>query len=470
MVSRIGTNGNDTLQGTAEVDTLNGLAGNDSLVGLGNLDLLLGGDGEDTLDGGTEGDLLYGGAGDDLYVIDNLEDFAFEKEINSEEELLNILNSATFVEQLQSLPDGGGIDLVLSSIDYVLPTDTSIFGTIENLTLQGEENLSGTGNNFNNLITGNSGDNTLFGGSGNDTLNGNIGNDLLSGNEGEDSFTYVSELAFADANFGLDSILDFTRGEDVIVLSANTFGLGNSNGTELSNTDFAVVDSDSQVDVSNEKIVFSRDSSTLFYNPNGNETGFGIDPATAAFLTLVNISDLNPATDFVVTDEQNNGSNENNNTSQNLTVYRYFNNDTGVHFYTANEAEREVIENELPNFSSEGASYLSVDPLTGEPTPSPVYRFRNQDTGVHLYTVSEIEREATESLDNFSFEGEAFYAYPIEIGAEIAGTIPVFRFFNTTTGAHFYTPSVAERNNIEATLPDFQTEGIAYYAFPTEEI
>ena len=108
--------------------------------------------------------------------------------------------------------------------------------------------------------------------------------------------------------------------------------------------------------------------------------------------------------------------------------------------------------------------------LTAMPTPSPVYRFLNEETGVHLYTVSEIEREATEDLDNFSFEGEAFYAYPPEVGTEVAGAIPVFRFFNTTTGAHFYTPSVAEKDNIEATLPDFRAEDIAYYAFAGEEI
>lgn len=351
-----------------------------------------------------------------------------------------------------------------------MPTDISVSGTIENLTLQGEANLVGTGNNLDNSIVGNSGANSLFGAGGNDILIGNEGDDFLAGNEGNDSYVYVSDSTFANANFGLDTTVDFISGQDVIVLSSNTFDLTSNDGTGLSSADFTTVDLDTEVASSSGKIVFSRESSTLFYNPNGSEPDFGINLADAPFLTLFNVSDLNPATDFVVTSEQNNSNNENNNASQNLTVYRYFNNDTGVHFYTANEAEREVIENELPNFSSEGASYLSVDPLTGEPTPSPVYRFRNQDTGVHLYTVSEIEREATESLDNFSFEGEAFYAYPIEIGAEIAGTIPVFRFFNTTTGAHFYTPSVAEKNNIEATLPDFQAEGIAYYAFPTEEI
>ncbi len=332
MVSRIGTNGNDTLEGTSGEDGLNGLGGDDSLIGLGNVDLLLGGEGKDTLDGSTGGDLFYGGAGDDLYLVDDVLDLVSEKQVNSEEEFFNI----TTLEQLQSLPDAGGTDLVFSSIDYILPTDISVFGTVENLTLEGEANLVGTGNNLDNFITGNGGVNLINGAEGNDTLIGNAGDDLLSGDEGTDSFVYVSDLTFTDANFGSDTIGDFTSGEDVIVLSANTFGLTNTNGAGLSSADFAKVNLDAEVSNSNGKIVFSTESSTLFYNPNGSEAGLGIDSAGAAFLALLNITELNPATDFVVTGERDNSSSD-----RNLVVYRYLNNDTGVHFYTANEAERE---------------------------------------------------------------------------------------------------------------------------------
>ncbi|MEL6442367.1 MAG: hypothetical protein AAFQ80_24360 [Cyanobacteria bacterium J06621_8] len=144
-------------------------------------------------------------------------------------------------------------------------------------------------------------------------------------------------------------------------------------------------------------------------------------------------------------------------------VYRFFNNSTGGHFYTGNETERDAVL-ELPNFSFEGASYESVDPLTGDPAPSPIYRFLNLDTGIHFYTISEAERDATQELANFSFEGEVFFAYP----TEEEGTIPIYRFFNVVTGAHFYTPSATERDSVEANLPDFVSEGIAYYAFPLD--
>ena len=177
------------------------------------------------------------------------------------------------------------------------------------------------------------------------------------------------------------------------------------------------------------------------------------DALGSSSLTAADIGDIRIDASTVNVDEDTAGD----------VVYRFLNNDTGVHFYTGNETERDAVL-ELPNFSFEGASYESVDPLTGNPEPSPVYRFLNRNTGVHLYTISEVERDATQELDNFSFEGEAFFAYP----TEEEGTIPIYRFFNTVTGAHFYTPSVAERDNVEANLPDFISEDVAYYALPID--
>ena len=155
----------------------------------------------------------------------------------------------------------------------------------------------------------------------------------------------------------------------------------------------------------------------------------------------------------------------NNNLNSTATiVYRFLNQDTGVHFYTASEIEKNAVE-QLANFSFEGASYQGVDPLTSAGEPIPVYRFLNEDTGVHLYTTSENERNAVEELDNFSFEGEAFSAYETEVD----GSIPVYRFFNSITGAHFYTPSATERDSVDD-LSEYQSEGIAYYALPASEI
>ena len=87
------------------------------------------------------------------------------------------------------------------------------------------------------------------------------------------------------------------------------------------------------------------------------------------------------------------------------TVYRFLNNDTGVHLYTSSEDERDFVEENLPNYTAEGSAFVSVDPFTGSPEPEKVYRLLNQDTGTHLYTTSETEREFVEdNLANFSLD------------------------------------------------------------------
>ena len=163
-------------------------------------------------------------------------------------------------------------------------------------------------------------------------------------------------------------------------------------------------------------------------------------------------------------DNSNNSNNANDSGDRN-NVYRFFNEDTGVHFYTSSEVERDNIIDNLPNFSSEGVSYQVVDPLTGEANTSVVHRFLNQNTGVHVYTASATERSfIEESLPNYQYEGEVFAAY----SSQVPGTIPVHRFYNTQADAHFYTPSEAERESVENNLPNYEYEGVAYYAYPAD--
>ena len=149
------------------------------------------------------------------------------------------------------------------------------------------------------------------------------------------------------------------------------------------------------------------------------------------------------------------------------SVYRFFNPDLGVHFYTASNAERDDIIANLPNYVYEGESYLAAaetaDPLTGA---RPVYRFFNQNTGAHLYTMSESERDAINgNLPNYNYEGVAYYGYE----SDRPGATPLYRFYNPAIDAHFYTPSAAERDAVLANLPDYQLEnndGIAFYVEP----
>ncbi len=148
-------------------------------------------------------------------------------------------------------------------------------------------------------------------------------------------------------------------------------------------------------------------------------------------------------------------------------IYRFFRPDKGSHFYTASLIERDYISKNLPQYQYEGASYQAIndtnDILTGA---KPVYRFFNNSTGVHLYTMSEVEKDyIIESLDNYSFENIAYHAYdnPQE------GTIPLYRFYHTVADNHFFTPSAVERDYINENLPWYQEEGdegVAFYVEP----
>jgi Ca2+-binding RTX toxin-like protein len=136
-------------------NVVTGNTGANRLMGLDGADTLLGLAGNDTLDGGTGMDSTAGGTGDDSYVIDDAGDVVAEN-----------LNE--------------GKDTVLSAISYTLGAN------LENLTLTGVTNLSGTGNEAANVITGNGGANVLRGNGGNDTLSGGAGEDNLIGGIGAD--------------------------------------------------------------------------------------------------------------------------------------------------------------------------------------------------------------------------------------------------------------------------------------------
>lgn len=348
-----------------------------------------------------------------------------------------------------------------------------------------------------NIITGGLGDDFIFGGAGNDSIEGGSGSDFifggvdlidpnsffsvggrdtLVGGEGDDA--YVVSLTTS----GGSEIRDSSGVGDVLLIFApntNIDALAAINPTDLEATINLLSDpanfGDAFIELSlpqpgivglqksgTELIIdINRDGNAErqndltivnFFNEQG-QLGSG------DIFLINNILGPQPIVDFFEDQEEVNILDE----FSPGAVYRFFNNDTGVHFYTASDEERSAVA-DLNNFNYEGASYTSVDPLTGSPEPLSVYRFLNEDTGVHLYTISEVERDAVEDLSNFSFEGEAFFAYE----TEVAGSIPIYRFFNPSTGAHFYTPSAAERDNVEDNLSDFQSEGIAYYAFPTE--
>lgn len=146
----------------------------------------------------------------------------------------------------------------------------------------------------------------------------------------------------------------------------------------------------------------------------------------------------------------------------NTIVYRLFNPNAGVHFYTTDASERDEFI-ATGNYQSEGESYRSVEPSTEG--AEEVFRFFNETTGVHLYTTNEVERDVIlDTLPDFTFQGARFSAYE----TEVEGSIPIYRFFEPSIGVHLYTPSEIERDAVQANLPNYNFEGIAYHALPLE--
>jgi Ca2+-binding RTX toxin-like protein len=141
------------------------------LIGNGNIsatgspvnDELIGNDGDNTLNGGAGVDILVGGKGNDTFFVDNPLDFVSES------------------------ANEGDADRVNSTVDYTLVSDVEI------LSLEGFENITGTGNKLANIMYGNSGNNILTGGDGNDILYGSPGDDALDGGMGNDRYAVFDD-------------------------------------------------------------------------------------------------------------------------------------------------------------------------------------------------------------------------------------------------------------------------------------
>jgi len=161
------TSAANTLTITGSNATGSGNSANDLLTAAGNFDTLVAGSGNDTLvDSTSMPTTLVGGAGSDTFVVNNASDV-----------IQDTAPAAT--------------NAVIASVNFVLPT------SIDNLTLAGTSNLTGTANSGNDSLTGNSGNDTLVAGVGNDTLVAGTGTDTFELNSG----------------FGQDQILNAQNGD-----------------------------------------------------------------------------------------------------------------------------------------------------------------------------------------------------------------------------------------------------------------
>jgi Ca2+-binding RTX toxin-like protein len=127
-----GEDGSDRLFGNIGIDTLSGDLGNDLLYGGRDSDTLLGGDGNDTLSGDLGKDSLIGNAGNDLFilgplgastdpnVVDVIGDF------NNSSDLIGL--TASVSESNLTLLSGGANGLPYSSSDTIISLNISDAG------------------------------------------------------------------------------------------------------------------------------------------------------------------------------------------------------------------------------------------------------------------------------------------------------------------------------------------------------
>ncbi|MCH2163303.1 MAG: hypothetical protein MK098_01420 [Marinovum sp.] len=221
-----GSNFNDTLTGSANVDMLIGLNGDDALSGAAGADVLVGSQGNDTLDGGTEADMMVGGEGDDVYIVDNASDIVDENRYGE-------------------IPVGtnGGTDRVEASVDWSLETGTQAL--IENLTLTGTA-VVGTGNAADNVLTANQAGLTggrLNGRAGADTLNGSSAGEILDGGTGADEMIGLGgdDTYFID-NLGDNIVEAGGAGTDSAQVFIQSFTLESADDIERLLLDNSVID------------------------------------------------------------------------------------------------------------------------------------------------------------------------------------------------------------------------------------
>lgn len=136
-------------------------------------------------------------------------------------------------------------------------------------------------------------------------------------------------------------------------------------------------------------------------------------------------------------------------TSNLQNMYRFYNPNTGEHFYTANTYEGQALV--TAGWQYEGVGWVALKSGTA------VYRLYNPNAGDHHYTTNAAERDMLVAL-GWRYEGVGWYSATKSAG------LSVYREYNPNakSGAHNFTTSSAENANLVKV--GWRYEGIAWYA------
>lgn len=421
--------GNDTLVGgdsDAGNDYISGGDGNDSVLGRAGNDIVNGGNGNDSLSGGEGKDTIIGGAGND--TID----------AGAGDDLLNIGTGDT-------VTSGAGADTI--NFDLSAGFDPSKPPLIKDF-VSGEDHIAILGQDDAKLSYDPTAKQLLLADKPLIQLEANVvfkEGDLLKSNgvdaipfEASAPVTYkLSGTVYNDTNApGSDRIeaadarlpgvkIELFDATGKAVGSKTTDANGYYEFADLANGSYVVKETqptgyDSVADKD------GGDFNQIQVNINGANSG-GND-----FLEEKS-SSVDPGTD------------PDSPYDEKAAIHEFYNESENSYFYTIDAGEKEYIEANLKdNYEYKGGETLeSADKgaeavsLTGAIVESSeVYRFVNTETGAHLYTTDEGERDyITENLKNYSQDGSNFYAYE----TEVEGSTAVYRLYDSEQDVHMFT-------------------------------
>lgn len=160
-----------------------------------------------------------------------------------------------------------------------------------------------------------------------------------------------------------------------------------------------------------------------------------------------------------------------------IGTYRFFDSTYGTHFFTADANEKNALTSSSspsyrPDLVEETNGFGAVDPAATDPNEVSVYRFFDQTTGTHFFTASASERDSIMDANSPNYQKSYVYESGstfFEHGTQQVGDLAVYRFFDSVHGTHFYTGDATEYANI--TTPggagyraDLVSEGVGFYA------
>lgn len=136
-----------------------------------------------------------------------------------------------------------------------------------------------------------------------------------------------------------------------------------------------------------------------------------------------------------------------------LAMHRLYNPNSGEHFYTADAAERDNVED--AGWRYEGIGWYA--PASGDE----VYRLYNPNVGDHHYTLSASERDHLVSV-GWRYEGVGWRS-------DTSKTVALLRQYNPNAqaGSHNFTTSADENANL--VRAGWNAEGIAWYGVAEDD-